>query len=707
MSAALDAVVREVRRAPMLRAALPFMAGLAMARQQALPLIGAWAMAGIVCAVAVAVLLSRYRYALRWSRGGLLSLSFLALGALWWTLRDPFRSDLVERIDRDHPALLSITEVGGMGERSARYEAVISGLPGVDAKAPRTRVLATLVLDPAQAVPRTGDRVWIAAMPHAIDRVPDPGGFDRRAYAASRGIAQEVFVAVGDWRLAGHSLHWTDLFVGARQRIADWLEASGLPKPERALAKALLIGVRDELDQDQKQGFVRSGTMHVLAVSGAHVGLIWAVLNFMLAWWGKRQWPRIARGLLILLALWAYAGLTGAEPSVLRATVMCSLFTVGGMVLRASAHLNSLFAASLLLLLWDPLMLWQLSFQLSFLAVLGIILFYRPLLLAWEPPNQVLHYLWSAVAVSIAAQLTTTPLSMFVFRSFPVWFLPANVVVVGVVTLAVYGCALLLVLHKVPLIGGGLAWCMTRLLLFLGKSTAFFGQLPWAYPGVRLGAVQAVLFFGSIMALSAWIMWRGRALRWSAALFAASFLIAWGMRATELDRTVRFAVHDRIGGTMASLQTGRELFVLAPDSLKQDAWAQRGLEAQERAMGADRTTWLHAEQRDARLTAVGPALLGGGFLAVPGLRVRFCGPDSPGSTAVAPVDVLVLDGNGRYDLDALLNTTPPRRAVVLTSAINGRERHRLRERCAAKGIVCHDVRRQGAFVLETRLRDAG
>jgi len=707
MSVALDALVREARRAPMARAALPFMTGLAVYRALSPDVTWAWGLAAVVGLAATIVLLRRYRYGRRAWRGALLGMAFFTCGGLWWTLRDPFRTQVEGTFDRDRPALLTITEVGGIGERSARYEAVVEGTDAGPLVQRPPRVLATLMLDTAQSVPRTGDRVWIRATPHRIDRIPDPGGFDRRAYAASRGIDHEVFVPSGQWHLAAHAFHWTDLFVQARQRIADWLEASGLPKPERALAKALLIGVRDELDQDQKQGFVRSGTMHVLAVSGAHVGLIWAVLNFMLAWWGKHKWPRLARGLVILLALWAYAGLTGAEPSVLRATVMCSLFTIGGMVLRASAHLNSLFAASLVLLLWDPLMLWQLSFQLSFLAVLGIILFYKPLLHLWEPPNWILHHLWSAVAVSLAAQITTTPLSMFVFRSFPVWFLPANVVVVGVVTLAVYGCALLLALHKVPLIGAGLAWCMTRLLLFLGKSTAFFGQLPWAYPGVRMGALQAVLLFAFLLVLAAWVLWRGRVLRWTSAVLLLAFLWEWAANARELDRTVRFAVHDRTGSSMVSLQAGRALYVFAPDSLLNDRWTARGIASQERALGADRTMWVRPDRRQASLEEVGPALVGEGFVAMPGLRVRFCGPYSAVSNTVTPVDVLVLDGPGHYDLDAVLATTPPRKAVVLTGVIDRRERNRLRVRCAERGIACHDVARSGAYLIQTRLRDAG
>src|SRR5690606_15125515 len=129
----------------------------------------------------------------------------------------------------------------------------------------------------------------------------------------------------------------------------------------------------------------------------------------------------------------------GASPSVLRATIMFSLFTVAGMGERRTDHLNSLFTAAFVLLLWEPRMLGQTGFQLSFLAVLGIILFYKPIEALWSPGNRVLRGLWSLAVVSISAQLLTTPLSMHLFKAFPVWFLPANLVVVVAVGLAVKG----------------------------------------------------------------------------------------------------------------------------------------------------------------------------------------------------------------------------------------------------------------------------
>lgn len=241
------------------------------------------------------------------------------------------------------------------------------------------------------------------------------------------------------------------------------------------------------MERDQNMAFVRSGTIHVLAVSGTHVGIIYVAVLWGLLFLGKARRGRIIRGVVALVALWAYAGLTGFTPSVLRATVMFTLFTVAEMVRWRTDSLNSLAAAGVLLLLWDPDMLVQLGFQLSFLAVLGIAVFYRPLHLLWTPGNAPFRFLWSLVVVSLAAQAFTAPLCLYVFQAFPVWFLPANMVIVGLVGIGVYGGVALLVLHAVPVLGPFITVLMKWLLLALGFLSAFFAGLPGAYPAIRVG----------------------------------------------------------------------------------------------------------------------------------------------------------------------------------------------------------------------------
>lgn len=681
----IDAVARATVRTPLLLPVCGFIAGLLVGRMFAVPVIGV-AVVVVVIIVVMWVALRSWDWPHRWVRGLLLPAALFCCGVAWWQLRDPFRTLGGNAGGGERDLLVRLCDPSFIGDRSCRFEAVILR-DGSDANS-GARVLVTFVLDSGSTVPQRNDRIALVAEPRTIDRVPDPGGFDRRAYALSRAIALECFVPKGDWRIVGHATHWTDAFASARAGIAHWLEASGLPLRERALAKALLIGVRDELDADQKTAFARSGTMHVLAVSGAHVGIIWAVLNFLLKRLGNRTRPRIVRSVLILMALWGYAGLTGAEPSVLRATVMCSLFTLGGMLLRTSGHLNSLFASALVLLVWDPIMLWQLSFQLSFLAVFGIILFYRPLLRLWHPPTWLLHQVWSITCVSLAAQLTTTPLSLFVFKSFPIWFLPANIVVGLVVTVAVYGCALLILFFKVPLIGAGLTWCMTQLLLFLGWSTTLFADLPLAYPAVRIGTAQCLLLYGFVFATAACIAWPGRAARWCAGVTLLAVLVAWATHAHRVNGAHRLAVHDTFTGPVLSFQHGRHLSVVADSAETAKPSFDRKIEAQVRTQGAHRVSL-----RPFAAIANSGAFRSGRWL------VGIAGKGTHAMRTPLKVDALLVPTEGST-LDELLGTFTPTHGIVLLPGMDGLARYRLRKACEERGIACHDVKRQGAFILE-------
>ncbi|MBK8341084.1 MAG: ComEC/Rec2 family competence protein, partial [Flavobacteriales bacterium] len=262
---------------------------------------------------------------------------------------------------------------------------------------------------------------------------------------------------------------------------------------------------------------------------------------------GKGPRARVVRLGIVLLLLWGYAGLTGATPSVLRATVMCSLFVLAASLERRTEALNTLFGAAFVLLLWDPLMIGQLSFQLSFLAVLGIILCYDPLRRLWNPANWVLRQIWSLIAVSLAAQLFTTPLTLYVFQAFPVWFLPANVVVCTLVNFAVMGGILLLPFHAVPYLGPFISDALAGLVMILGKSSDLFAGLPGAYPAVRISLLQCLLLYATIGFFA--LGWLGgvRWAKWVGFCMIPLFLLTWALREEQRREQRSFTVLDASG----------------------------------------------------------------------------------------------------------------------------------------------------------------
>ncbi|MCW5897804.1 MAG: ComEC/Rec2 family competence protein [Flavobacteriales bacterium] len=701
---------RAIIRAPMVRIGLPFIMGVLMAWWR-LPSLG-MVSAVFACATPAAtlVLLFPGERLSRWQRGAVVSFWFLAFGLFWQVARSPGADPLhVERHgDREGPWALQVEAINGASEKVLRADATLIALMRNDTIVPRRgRVMLTLLLPPDGEVPRRGDRLLVDAALTPISRIPDPGGFDRRAWAASRGIAMELFAPSAAWRTVDHNAHWTHLFANTRDRISTWLDGSDMPMRERAVVKALVLGQRDELDGEQRAAFARSGTIHVLAVSGMHVGLIYAILSFLFGWWGKSGKARMWRGLFVLLALWAYAGLTGASPSVMRATVMFSLFTLAGMAAQRTDHLNSLFAAALLLLLYDPALLGVIGFQLSFLAVLGIIVFYKPIERLWSPADRILRGIWSLAVVSIAAQLLTTPLSLHLFQAFPVWFLPANIIVVTAVGLAVNGAVALLLLYKVPVIGPAITWAMTMLLKTVASVTAFFASLPGAYPEVRVGPAAVVLLYILILAVAAWWQWKWRSMRWVAGLACGALLVVWGAQAREARQRASFVVYDERGPVVAAMTQGRELVVHASDpGLLHDGWIARKLERHCRAHGlaiaslvGDGIIWSDGPQQH------GPTLAMAGRWRSPAFDVVFVRDDHdpPKAWQGGRLDAVVVDRRRWLDEADLETIATMADRLVLGGELPWRVRDKALRWCTEHGVPVHDVRGQGAFVLTKRL----
>lgn len=693
----------------MMRLTLPFVSGIAFSMwwPKDLPTV-----TGILLFQTVAILpvvMVRSSRRARWMRGPMIYGWCFVFGMFWQVLRDPQAHPLHVKEDggRERVRTMRLTAINGVTEKVLRADADVLAVTDEKGTWPRIgKVMVTLMRRPGSMDPVRGDELVIRSRLEEVARIPDPGGFDRRAWAASRGMYHETFAGPGSWAIVGHQGSWTDLFEGSRQRVSDWLEESGLAHRERALVKALVLGLRDELDGEQRSAFVRSGTIHVLAVSGTHVGFIYAMLLFMFGWWGGRSWARIGRGVFILIALWGYAGLTGACPSVLRATIMFSLFTVAGMTARRADPLNNLFSAALLLLLWDPHMLVEIGFQLSFLAVLGIILFHGPLERQWVPNNRWVGYLWTLTVMSISAQLLTTPLSIYLFRAFPVWFLPANLIVVTAAGFAVYGSVALLAVHRIPLIGPLLVYLLTMLLTIVDRVTAFFASLPGAYPAIRIGPVDMLLMYGLVAFLAIWSMWRWRPALRLALLSVALLLIGWAVRSGDAQRRLTFTVYDDRKALQAALTVGRRHVVLYKDATDTtDSWLMEKVERQQRAHGLGRPSFLSMEELHGRvLRSVGPTCAVAGIWSAPGLQVRFItGSIDARASGGPPSDVLVIH-DVRYlsarELDLLATGTS---RVVLAGGLAWRTRSFVRRWCLERGIPCHDVRDQGAFHLEGRI----
>lgn len=692
-----------IRRAPMLRLAWPFVLGVAVATgTEPRPEPAMFLLAASSVLLLLMMLLPTDPARL-WRRGAMLTFWLMAYGAAWQAYRSP-RNDALHAsnvLSGDGHWLLDVEQVNRAGDRAVTADATLIAFMSDDSVGEaRGRVLLTLWKEADVPAVISGDRLLVSGSLQAINRIPDPGGFDRRQWAASRGIAHELAAFGGRWSVVAHHGGWTDWFAGIRAQVGAWLAQSGLNAREAALVKALVLGERDELDGERKDAFVRSGTIHVLAVSGMHVGLIYIVITSALRWLGRWGWGRILRGLLVLLCLWFYAGLTGAAPSVMRATAMFSLFTLAGIAQARTDSLNSLFAAALVLLLWDPGMITQASFLLSFLAVLGIILFHRPMEKLWSPSNGFVRKVWSLAVMSISAQLLTTPVSLMLFKGFPIWFLPANLVVVVVAGFAVYGGVALIVLHAVPFVSDAIVAGLRVLIMVIDMATGFIAQLPFAYPAVRISWAEAIIGYVLILSAGAWWQWR-----WSAARFAAlgscmALLVGWGLRAGAARERDAMVLYDQSRGFVAGFATGRTLvLVSSADSLLADARVMAKVERHARAFGISRIVPAGTDNHGDSILEHADVLMAAGRVRTPRLNVLFH-DGTQSAEAFGRYDAIVLHGQPAISEAEVALLASQTSRFVLSADLPWKDRALVSRWAEQHGFAVHDIKWQGAFVFE-------
>ena len=259
----------------------------------------------------------------------------------------------------------------------------------------------------------------------------NPDQFDYGKYLAHKSILAQIYVGPGDVKM-GRQIN-KDIFYYSdrlRNRILANLEKNLFNPTELAVIAALILGQQQDISADIIQDYQFAGAIHILSVSGLHVGFILMFLTFLLRFLPNTKWSRRLKLLAIIVSLWGFAVLAGLSPSVIRSVTMFSFVAVGMHLKRRTDIFHTLLVSILLILLVEPSFLFDVGFQLSYTA-LFFILWLQPMLSeVWQPQNKIANYFWQILTVSFAAQIGTLPLSVYYFHQFPGLFFVTNLVVI-------------------------------------------------------------------------------------------------------------------------------------------------------------------------------------------------------------------------------------------------------------------------------------
>ncbi|GCC51824.1 DUF4131 domain-containing protein [Chryseotalea sanaruensis] len=327
-----------------------------------------------------------------------------------------------------------------------------------------------------------GDVLLIEGSPQLLTAPANPGEFDYKRFLSFKNIHHQVFIRANNVYQINHEPESRILAYSIK--IRDWAEKSLKQHvrgdQEQAIATALVLGITDGLDNDIMHAYSASGALHVLAVSGLHVGIIYSILLLMLKPFSKRPGGKWVIAVVGLIVLWIYALVTGLSPSVLRAVTMFSFVAFARPLGWSTNIYNTLAASAFCLLLQDPFLIMSVGFQLSYSAVLGIVYLQRPIYLLWYAPGYWADKVWQISTVSLAAQLSTVSLGLLYFHQFPVYFLFSNLFVIPIsFAVLVLGLAVLALSWLTPL--ASLAgWLLTKCIQAMNGSVLLVESLPFS-----------------------------------------------------------------------------------------------------------------------------------------------------------------------------------------------------------------------------------
>lgn len=561
-------------KAPFLRIALPFAAGTA-AGFAAGPspficavLFGVAAIAAVLSASLRSVWIT---YRKNHIFGWLAAAAFFIAGAAW----SGYRLDARLYDNKFDPAdILFEGVVLGFPAEKPNSVALELDLVAAADSADRTRALNTKIIAYVHPDLRAdtllpGDRAVFRKVPEPHRKALNPHQFDYGKYLIYQGFSATVYLKDNAvfHRPESPPFSVRTFFEKYRGNAIALFEERDIAPAESGVIAALVLGKRDMVLEEIRQAFTDAGTVHILAVSGLHVGIIYLFAAFLIGKVFPKKRGRWIRLVFCLGILWLYAGIAGFSPSVLRAATMFTFIAAGREFGRFGNVYNMLGVSAFLLLLADPFLIGSVGFMLSYLAVAGIVMLHPVIYSAWVAPTWFLDKVWSLTAVSVSAQIATFPVTVHFFHQFPNYFLFSNLLVIPLATVLLYAGLLCILLSWVPYLSDLLFLVTQWVARGLNEGVLLFGKLPHPVSeGLYLtaGETATMYLLAAAAALAVRDPRRGR-LRFAQAV-ALLFVFQFGYRKIKGAAATEVYCFHVEGSSVIGVFRGNTAHFYSPDS---------------------------------------------------------------------------------------------------------------------------------------------
>ena len=681
-----------LQRTPFFRLLLPFVIGIITYRFVEFQLWGLYAMFGlslVLILFSFAIRIPKLQYQFRWLFGCGIFLFMFSLAYLLTSENE--KSTAFDQLHQK--GIYQVEIVSAPVEKAKTYMCKADVLQFYNSgwKPAHGQAILYFQKDKAASGLLFGDRLMLEAEFSPPEKPLNPDAFDYATYLKRQGIGATSYISAGNWQQTGHSNTFS-----IRREADKWrnyllsiYRKFNIQGDEFAVLAALTLGYTDDLQPDLRASYSASGAMHILSVSGMHVGVVYVVIAFLLSFLDKSQKKKILKSIIIILFLWIYAFVSGMSAAVIRAALMFSFVAFAYCLERKSQIFNTIFMSALLMLIYNPYFLYDVGFQLSYSAVLSIIFFQPMVDKLYKPTNKIGRFSWEMFSVSIAAQLGTTPFTLYYFQQFPNYFLLTNFIAIPLSSLVIYLAIALLTVSWVPYLSVAAGFVLKWSVWLLNYMIVAIQNLPHSVWHISLDVRQTFFFFVAIFFFSGYYFTKKFAplfVGLTALLLTCLLNIQTNYQTLTSKRIIVYAGQKNLH---VSFVNRNKNFVYTSDSAEIERIAKTYWQRQkfDKPVYLNKTSWF-----------------ADGFACFEGQKVMILSDDFlKKKTTQTPLelDYLIIGKHLKPRISQLLDCIHPRK-IIVDKSISRWYCEDIRKTCKARNIAFYSIAGQGAYILNIK-----
>lgn len=452
------------------------------------------------------------KFRFNWLRGALLLSLFVFAGMmLTWKQNIHNNAHWFGKVYKPGNVVL-ITLEEPLVEKANSYKALAS----VDAilidnhwKSTTGNILLYIKKDGRSINLKYGSQIIINKTLQPITNSGNPAALNYNRFCLFQGITNQVFLSKNDYisLSSTNKIFLNQFLFSTRDAALSTMQQNIHSQKELGIAEALLIGYRNDLDKDLVQAYSDTGVVHIIAISGMHIAILYATLVWLFRFFKSSKLKKILEPIIILGVIWMFTLIAGAAPSISRASVMFTCILVGQFLNKNGNIFNTLAASAFILLLYNPFNLWDVGFQLSYAAVLSIVIFFKPVNNLIYIQNKSLRKLWQLTSVTLAAQVFALPIVIYHFHQLPLMFLIGNLIAVPLSGFILYAELALFCFSWLHIAASFIGAIIEYSIKFMNDFIQYMDATDFSvWDGLHISLWQVIILFGFIIALSVWLL---------------------------------------------------------------------------------------------------------------------------------------------------------------------------------------------------------